>query len=123
MESQAKAGPGDPTPEHSKEDDSAAKASNSATQSLESGVEKGENDHETSEDSAQGSEPLSLGKDGSDVREVSAALDSNRESQIKGDTLERRHSMPGKAEGLATAVEASPLLESMDGMVADTSPR
>ena len=50
-------------------------------------------------------------------------LSTSESTEVGGTSLERTHSMPGKVEGVATAAEASPLLASLDQMVADASSR
>ena len=46
------------------------------------------------------------------------------EARFEADGLNRTHSMPGKVEGIATAAEgASPLLDSLDSMLASSSLR
>ena len=113
MQSQAKAASSCPA---LRQDESATAVSGRDGQSnsgLQDTLEGGEAD---GKDPAQGSRAI----DGMENCADSGArpADSN---VLTDDNLARTHSMPGKVEGIATAMEASPLLESLDNMAASTS--
>ena len=120
MQSQAKAGPSSPF--DGGQEESGIAASSGAAQPSDSGLKRGTNGYNTKgEASARSNRPPKHVKEDDSGEGKAPPELSTRGPQLQGHTMDRSRSMPGKAEGVATAVEASPLLESLDRMVADTS--
>lgn len=116
MQSQAEASSSSPA---SRQDESAKAASSRADQSNSGPQDTLKGGEAGGKDPAQGSRVT----DGMEDRADSGARPAVSNVLTDENNLARTHSMPGKVEGIATAMEASPLLESLDNMAASTSSR